>query len=92
MLIYWDTELGMSLLKFILDNIVSKGIFVAHLFDLLNSMASTLTSEWNKLYIVKRLVKWKEILDLMMDTEGARRKINMLDIYFKKWKTLKDWL
>ena len=92
MLIYWEGELGMDLLKFMLDNIVNKGLFQANLFDLLNSLASTNRSERNKIYIVKWLVKWKEILELMMDTEGAWWKINLLDIYFKKWKTLKDRL
>jgi hypothetical protein len=35
-------------------------------------------------------VKRREILDLMMDINGGRKKINLLDIYFKKRKTLKD--
>jgi len=38
---------------------------------MLDLMAATEKSERNKIYIVKRLAKRKEILDLMMDTEGA---------------------
>lgn len=88
---YRQTDLGQKFMKFIVEKVTQRSLLNSHLLNFLALMASQKEQgNYTKLYILNRLIKNSSMRELMMDQEKADKKIETLEVYQKKRKTLKE--
>lgn len=81
-----NSTIGSQFYKFIVEKITLRSLYNAHLF---NFLASTITPK-SKMYILNKIIKVHKFRELMMDSDQAHKKIELLEVFYKKRRTLKD--
>ena len=86
-----NSDFGMRFFKFILDQIVQRNLFNAPLFNFLSVFADAKSNENQmQMLIVNRIIKQPKLREIMMETDQAHKKIELIEIYQKKRRTLRD--
>ena len=86
-----NSEFGMKFFNFILDQIVQRNLFNAPLFNFLSVFADKKSPENQiQMLIINRIIKQPKLREVMMETDQAHKKIELIEIYQKKRRTLRD--
>lgn len=86
-----NSEYGLKFFKYILDRIIQRNLFNAHLFNLLVVYADAKSTDSDiQMFIINKIIKQPKLREIMMETNHASKKIELIEIYQKKRRTLKD--
>ena len=86
-----ENEIGTKFFKFIVERVTQRNLYNAPLFNLIWVLSETDTKTLNnKMFVINKIIKQQKLREIMMDTEQAHKKIELIEIYQKKRRTLKE--